>query len=267
MPIGRVAEHHGGDVLVVQLAVGRAAEQAQGEATAGRDRHRGELGAAGDVADRVDAGHVGVLEGVGGDGALGVGLDAGSGELQAVGVGLAAGGPHQRIHLEAAGLAAVDEHAAVGLALQRARLGAEAQRDAVFLHLRGELVAQHGIEGAQQAIAAHQHGDLAAQAAEHAGELHRDVACADHGDTARLRFEREEAVGVDAELGAGEVGQAGAAAGGDHDVGRGEALTLDLDHPRAGEAGEAAPQLDAGLLQHAGVDAVEALDVGVAALP
>ena len=62
---GRMREHHGRNHVVVEMPLGLAAEQAVAEAPARRDRHGRERGAPGHVADRVDAGDIGVLERVG----------------------------------------------------------------------------------------------------------------------------------------------------------------------------------------------------------
>ncbi|NBU26368.1 MAG: DUF2333 family protein [Gammaproteobacteria bacterium] len=93
----RVAEHHGRDVRVVEVAAFHAAEDAVGEPTAGGDGDRRELGLSRDIADRVDAADVGLLEAVDGDEARSVELHAGAVEADALDDGFAADGPQHGI--------------------------------------------------------------------------------------------------------------------------------------------------------------------------
>ena len=105
---------------------------------------------------------------------------------------------------------------------------------------------------------------LAAEFVEHSGELARDVAAADDRDPLRPPLQREEAVGGDSEVGARQLGHDGHAAGGDHDVRRGQARLAGLDGAPVEEPGAAAHQGDALRRQIARIDAVEALDVRIA---
>ena len=65
-PDGRMREYHGRDHVVFQAPLGLAAEQPVAQAPAGGDRHGRQSGSAGDIADGVDAGDIGVLKRVGG---------------------------------------------------------------------------------------------------------------------------------------------------------------------------------------------------------
>jgi hypothetical protein len=81
------------------------------------------------------------------------------------------------------------------------------------------------------------HGDLGAQGAQHAGQLDADVAAADDADRLGCSLQLEEAVGGDAELGAGHTRHDRPPAGGDGDVVGGVALAVDLDGVGIDEAG------------------------------
>ena len=57
-----MSKHHGGYVVVIEIAVGLAAKQAIAQPATRRNGHRSELRAPGDVADGVDASAAGDLK-------------------------------------------------------------------------------------------------------------------------------------------------------------------------------------------------------------
>ncbi len=93
---------------------------------------------------------------------------------------------------------------------------------------------------------------------EDAGELDRDVAAADDEDAARQRGQVERLVRRDGVLDAGNGRHDRVRAGGDHDVGGGVALALDLDRVRIDEPPARLDQLDAGIGEELAVDALRA---------
>ncbi len=94
-----------------------------------------------------------------------------------------------------------------------------------------------------------------------------DVAAADHHQTLRpLAQVLERIVRGDRVLDPGVIGQARLAADRDHDALGAMDLALDLDLMRADDLAARLDQGDAGLVEHADVDAVQALDLAVAGI-
>ena len=92
------------------------------------------------------------------------------------------------------------------------------------------------VEPAQRQRLAVDQMRLGAQPGENAGEFDRDIAAADDGDALGHFVQIERVVGDDAELGAGNVGPVGMAAGGDDDALGGDALAADIERMGVDEA-------------------------------
>lgn len=273
-----VGEDDARDARVVEARVGeegRGPVQALGEAAAGGDGDGRQLRLAADVAEGEDVVDRGVLEVVDDDVALAVDLDAGALEAEGVGLGHAADGPDEVVDVGQLALAGavgvVDRQLAGGGILVDARLGRVLmQVHAKALVLGGHAVLDHGVEVAQEGAVADEEVGLDAEGVEHAGELDGDVAGADEGDLLGQGGDVEEAVAVDAVLGAGDAREAGgAAADGDDDAvrahgGLGAVVLGDLDLVPGQQLRAAVDVLDLVVGQVALVDAVEALHVGVA---
>src|SRR5690606_29793138 len=141
---GWVAEHHGGDVLVHQTATLHAAEEAIRQPATSGNGHRGQLPFAGDVANGIYAGHVGLLERVGRDAAVRIHLDAGVLQPQAIRVGLAAHGPDDHlVAVQAAAVLAVQRDAAVAGTLEPGSVEAGHHMQAIGLGGFHEAITQH----------------------------------------------------------------------------------------------------------------------------
>ena len=106
--------------------------------------------------------------------------------------------------------------------------GVEPEVDSLALEFRGQAVAQILIEAAQNLLAAIELRHLAAQAVEDAGELHRDVAAAEHGDAPGQFFELEGLVRGDAVFARETFGTHRMRAIGYEDLLRRDASTRDL---------------------------------------
>src|SRR5690606_460536 len=87
-----------------------------------------------------------------------------------------------------------------------------------------------------------------------------------YGGARGQRGQGEEAVGVDAVLGAGDVGAHGTPARGDQDMVGCVAFAVDLDGVRIDEAGPAPDHVHLVLAQHGVVRGVDAVNVGAAVL-
>src|SRR5690606_11933000 len=96
--------------------------------------------------------------------------------------------------------------------------------------------------------------------------FHGNVAGPDHGRARGQGGQGEEAVGVDAVLGAGYVGAHGTPARGDQDMVGGVTLAVDFDGVRIDEVGPAPDDVDLVLAQHGIVRGVDAVNVGAAIL-
>ena len=131
----------------------------------------------------------------------------------------------------------------------------------------GERIAQalaHGlVETAQNIAGAKQQRHFRAEPRENAGELHRDIAAADHGEAARKFFEIENLVRADGVLQSGKDGKhRGAGPCGDQNMsGRDDAPALDQTHfMRPDDFGALFKNLDAGLVEIGLVDVGKAGD-------
>jgi shikimate dehydrogenase len=259
----RMREDDGRNQIVAQLAVGHAAEQPIRQPPAGGNRNRRQLGAAGHVADRVDAGLRRRLIVVDGNVACFRQRDARVVETEIRNVRVTADRPQNGI--EARMRAADRMKRQSTIRRQPYRLRLRDDLDPRGLHLLLELGREHRIEFPEQAIAADEHRNTAAEGPQNAGELHRDIAAADDGDARRQRIEREEAVRVDAEIGAVDAGLARLSAGRDHDMRRLVVLARRVDDAAGpvDAAGRSDVQ-DALFLEVAGINAVQPRDVGVA---
>lgn len=204
-----------------------------------------------------------------------VNLDAGALEAEGLGLGHAADGPDEVVEVRQLALAGVVLVVHRQLAGGRVLVDARLRRVLVQVHaqalvLGGDAVLDHGVEVAQEGAVTDEEVGLDAEGVEHAGELDSNVAGADEGDLLGQGGDVEEAVAVDAVLGAGDVGEArGATADGDDDAvrahrGLGAVVLGDLDLVSRQQLGAAVDVLDLVGGQVALVDAVESLHVGVA---
>mmetsp|Transcript_2928 Transcript_2928/g.8050 ORF Transcript_2928/g.8050 Transcript_2928/m.8050 type:complete len:497 (-) Transcript_2928:433-1923(-) len=265
---GRVAEDGRGDVRVVGLAR-LAAEEGVGEAVALGQRNGGERHAVDHVAHRVDAGNGGLEGLVNDDGAVArVQLHAGLLAAEPLGAGPAPRGEHDDVGLNGAGAAGRQAgpgqrgaQAAAGQLLDGRDGGAEAKVDALRAVLRRQVLAHVPVEAAQPHVAAVQHRHVGAVALEDARELHRDVAAAYDDDALGPLREEEGLVGGDGEIRPRDVGLDRPAAHGHEDLVRRVPLAGHLHRVRVDERRAAGEHLHAPVLEHVGVDPVQARDL------
>jgi hypothetical protein len=202
----------------------------------------GELRTAKDVAHGVDPRRRGGVAIVGDDVAARVEAHARGLAGEIVGVGAAT---ERDEEVRAAHLALVELHDQLAPALRhRARLAAEAQRDALGDEHRFQRRRGVGILARQKVRVAIDDGDAGAEAAEHLPHLAADVAAAEDDEVRRQRVERlVGAVVVPAPaVEAGERRARGAHAGVDDDELAAVTLAGDLDLPLADEARRRAHQ-------------------------
>ena len=86
---GRMAEYHRGDVVEVQFRFGLSAEEAIGETPPSGDGDRSKRGGRGNIADRMDAVHLGVLPFIDQDEMVAIGGETGVFDLDLVHIGSA----------------------------------------------------------------------------------------------------------------------------------------------------------------------------------
>src|SRR5438067_4031389 len=127
-------------------------------------------------------------------------------------------------------------------------------------------LAEHVVEGLQRRVAAQHQRGAGPEAGENARELDGDVTAAHDRDAPRALGELEEAVGGDAELGAGNQGPARPPTGGEDEVRGLQAAPGGRDRVLIEEARPGAYQLDLVARQVRGVRLVQLEDVGVAPL-
>ncbi len=272
-----VGEDDAGDVGVVEARVGEdggGAVEALGKAAASGDGDGGQLCLAADVAEREDVVDRGVLELVDDDVALVVELHAGLLEAEVVCLGHAADGPDEVVEvgyraLAVAVLVVYRQLAGGGVLVDTRLRRLLVQMHAQALVLGRHAILDHRVEMAQEGLVADEEVGLDAEGVEHAGEFDGDVAGADERDLLGQGGDVEEAVAVDAVLGAGDVGEAGgAAADGDHDAVRahcrlGAVIQGDLGLVLGQQPRTAVDVLDLVVGQIPLVDAVQPLHVGV----
>ena len=223
-------------------------------------RHRGQLGAADDVAQGQHRGHRALETLVDLDVAAVVELNPQRLQAQPLEVRAAAGGGEHRIHLQ--GLAAGEGHHQAALdALDALDVGVEAQVDALRGHLVTGELAHLAVEAAQEQLAAVDQVGLAAQAIEDAGELHGDIAAAQHQEALGEVVEVEHLVGAQRKLAARELGDPGPAAHRHQDLRGAVHLVAHRDAMGIQYPGPGVDQADPGAIQQARIDAVEALDL------
>src|SRR5690606_9634079 len=153
--------------------------------------------------------------------------------------------------------------AAVSLAFDAGDVGIELQVHALLAQLVAQMLTHRAVKAAQEQIAAIQQRSPCAQAMEDRGELHGDIAAADHQYTLGQLLEEEGLVGADGVLATGNVRNLRPAAGGDENALGPVALAIDLDGMAIDDARMAFEQADATVGQQIAVDAVEALDLAV----
>lgn len=248
-------EDDGRDVLVrevVVLVLGTAKETVT-QATASSDGDGGEEGLALDVTNGVDAVDVGVLVLVDNDVALLVNVDTDLVEANAGNVRVTANSPDKDVDLE--GLVRrvdVDEERARGRLLDLLDVGLLVDVKTLLLGPGNERVREDGVKGAEDRVVADEEVGLGAKAVEDASELDGNVAGTDDSDALGLRLDVEEAVRVDAERSAGDLGVGGdrrlATDGNDNllglDLVRGAVVLLDVERVLVDERGVALVVVD-----------------------
>ncbi len=163
------------------------------------------------------------------------------------------------------------QHAAVaavaGQAFARAyqlrRPEARLQGDAAFAHGRRQATTQIMVEAAQRQLAAVGHAHLAAEAAEDAGELRRDIAGTEDQQSPRQPRQFQHLRRVDGQIDAGNAGTRGRAAGGDEDAAGAQALAADAHCVRVLQLGPAGAGAHPGLVQQALIARLEPAGLGV----
>ena len=260
----RMAEDHRRDQLVLEVPPFHAAVQAIGQPATGSNGHGRQRISSRNVADRVDALDVGLLELVSGNETPLVLLDTGPGGVQRFRVGRAADCPYQAVHgAETAPVFRVQDDPVIGL-LDRLRNDARDEVDVVAVHAVHEPFREHGFEIPQDAVLAHDELDARAQRFENARKLYRDIAAAGDQHALRPLLELEEVVRRDAVLRARDVGNHRTATCSDHDPVRLHLATVDVERVSVDEPGAATQIGHAALVEVPLVDAIEALDIGVA---
>lgn len=246
-----------------------------GETATGSDGNGSQLDLAGGIAESVNVLDGAVLVLVNLNVALVVDLDTGFLQTDAACLGGAADGPDEMVDVVEGGLGTRsvlvgDGQLAVGVLFDLGGVALLVQVDADALVLLGDRLLDHGVKAAQEGVATDEQVSLSAKGVEHASKLDGNVASTDNGDLLGLRGNVEEAVRVDSELGAGDGrGSAGLAADGDEDLlgvdeNLGAVVKRDLDLVLGDETAAAVEVLNLVVAEVALVDAVEALDVGVA---
>ena len=121
---GRMAEHHRGNILVIELAIALAAEQPVGQAPTGRNGHGRKSGVWRDIADRIQILHTGALKCIDHDVTAGVELDLQCLQSQAERGRNASDGPDQAVkRAECASVRELQLEPAGRRAFERARGG------------------------------------------------------------------------------------------------------------------------------------------------
>ena len=260
---GRMAEHHRGDVVVVQVTSAHTAPQAVSQSPAGGNGHRCQRRTAGDIPDGQHAGHVGALVVINRHETRGIALHAHL-RRDAAGQRITAYGTDDLIKRpDNAAVGQRHRNAGSG-ARQGRRRGAGDPRDARLVQRFVQAFNQQRIEAAQRMVTAQQQADLAAQCRQHTGDLDGDVTGADQRHAPGPLGHVKKPVAVQSQLGAG-YGQLPrpAARGQQHLLGL-QPLTVDLDHTGRNQLRIAADQMHLPLGQIALVDAVQARDVSIA---
>src|SRR6185369_7565679 len=173
-------EHRGRDGGVIDLD-GALAEHGVGEGVALADRHRRQIGAVGDVADRIDVVDRGLRPAIDGDAAIGrVDGDAGFLEPEIGDVRMPPDREHYFFRGDARTARKVGgEFVAVPVHFVDGAAGDDG--DALLLHLGAHMLAHVLVEGAQNVVPAVDPGDGGAVGGKNGGEFQRDIAAAlDH---------------------------------------------------------------------------------------
>ena len=192
---GRVAENDRGNVRVVEMAGGLAAEDPVGRAATGGNRHRRERFPAGDVPQRVDVRDVGHLEIIRRDETPGVSRTPAAGRLRSAVQGsrptaqnTASKGPWLLPSAEVS-----TSPAACRAQGRRDRL--PDNLDAVVRQGLQQALLQVGIKVAQDTVLADEQRDIRAERPQGPGKLHGDVARAGDGHPLGPDRELEEVIG------------------------------------------------------------------------
>ena len=240
-------------------------EQPFGQASAGGDGYRGELHPAGDIANGIDAGLIGILVLVHRDHAVAENADAGRLQVQAGGVGASADGPDDRVETFQVLARTVNDQPLIPFG-QATDLEIGVYLDALAGHFLVQDLADHRIEQVEDAVVQGHQGDFGTQRAEHAGQFDADVAAADDRHAVGALRELEEAVRSDAEIGTGQRRNDGLASGGDDDMFGAVDLAIDLDMMTIDKVSATADVVDAEIFNIAVPEAVDHRDVVLAPL-
>eukprot|EP00050_Salpingoeca_kvevrii_P006715 m.291178 g.291178 ORF g.291178 m.291178 type:complete len:515 (-) comp12428_c0_seq1:41-1585(-) len=262
---GRVAENDRGNHVPVLLELRLGLKEAVGELAADRNGNGSELDVATNVAESIDAINVRVLELVDLDVAI---LELDPRGFQAnVRVGASTNGKENtvvvlKLDLFAALLGA-DNNVFAVLAQSRDvcvfdNLNASAG------HLSKQLRADCLVEAAKDLLSADHELDVAAKGIEDARHLDGNVASANDSAALGQLLELEKAVAGDAQLLARDAGPGRTAAGGNDNVLCPVRVASDLDGVGRSKLGKTLNLLNAALAEVGLVDAVQALDVGIA---
>ena len=142
-------------------------------------------------------------------------------------------------------------------------VGVELQIHALFDHLVLQVITQRAVEAAQEQLTAIEQLGIGTTAMEDRGELHRDIATADHQHAPRQGFEIERFIGCDGMFTPRNRRHVGPAASSDQDVLGRVLLALDFDGMGIDQARMRLQQGYAAIHQDAAVDAVQSLDFPV----
>lgn len=277
-PDFRMREHHRGDVRVIEfrVLVLRSTEKPIPELAARGDGDGREFNLPAHVAQGVDVFDRGVLVVIGYNLASLVLLDAGFVEAEVFDFGGAADGPEEAVEIDGG---AVGGGFVFVVELHPARSGVDflnfglrgvaVDVDTLALVFGNDRFLDHWVEGSKEGFVADEEMGFASQVVEHPRHFDGDVACADEGDALGEGFEVEEAIGRDAQLGAGNVfGDIGMAAGSEKDLFGADDLFCsiiqdDFCRVLVEKVGTAVEVLDFVVVEISFVDAVQTLDVVV----
>src|ERR1700722_3019388 len=251
--------------VVIQPPLRVAAKEAIGQASAGRDGHRREGNAAGDISHRLNPGPVRRLKSVGRDESLGVQVNARARQGELLDIGHTSHRPDDTIERsQAPAVMQFDLQAALRQTHELRTAAALLNLDAHLTKHQQCRLPQERIELFEYFLAANDEGDLRSQASQNAGKLDGDITAAGYGDSFRSLCKLEKAVRGDAKWRTRDARHERPAAGGDDDVRGAQCAPCRRDQLRADEACAALDVLNLAAGEVAREQAVQALHVGVA---
>ncbi|MNY29801.1 hypothetical protein D3C86_1638650 [compost metagenome] len=175
----------------------------------------------------------------------------------------ASGGVEHAIGFQHAAILQRREQAAVGLFVDAFDIAVELQIQAALAQLVAQVLAHRAVEAPQEQLAAIEQRGLGAEAVENRGELHGDIATANHQHPLGQLFEEEGFIRADGMLMPRNLRDMRPAAGGDEDVFGAVTLTAQLHAMRIEQARMTLEQGYAAVYQQVAVDAVEPFDFTV----